>query len=211
MTKLQTYFSFDPIEEELGEYFVEHSGVSSEYRRAIALLESKPENEGLILYVYGPKGSGKSHFIKALQARVHESTSFIVYRLGTLDGSIENDITKLISDYQEAKSQGGIVVFEADLDPSSISNNPHLRSRLLAGEIFSLTYPQEEELRPVLKSLLERYHLRLKEDQLEKILQSVPAIPEYFELVSKSLTRLIGTNGKFKGSVLKEVLDIRSL
>lgn len=211
----QTYFSFNPIDQKLEDYFILHSGVSIPFKQATSFIERLEEIGGSVFYVYGPKGCGKTFFIEILRqicAAKNIQTEFFKI---DIEGKVfsENhqlkETTEVVACYQEMKTKGGLIFFESQKLPLENLVDPHLRSRMLAGEIYSLDYPTEEELKPVLKSLLERHHLRLKDSHLEQILNSIPAIPEYFEAVSKSLIELIPSTGRLKKSSLREVLEFQ--
>jgi chromosomal replication initiation ATPase DnaA len=106
-----------------------------------------------------------------------------------------------------------LVIVESEKGPKdSIGEadftKPHIVSRLLSGEVLKINNPQEEELRTILIALLEKHHLRLKDSQLDLILARVPAIPEYFRVVSEALTELVPRSGKLRISALKNFLDV---
>ena len=67
--------------------------------------------------------------------------------------------------------------------PKAATTNPHLQSRLLASEMIQLKYPEEEELKPLLCSLLERHNLHLSEASMAYILKHSPRDPLSFESI----------------------------
>ena len=215
---IQKHFHFEPISEESPEYFIMHSGVMESYQKALQVIEGGLLDGGL-LYVYGPKGCGKTHFCEVLLSRARALN--LPFRYLRLEGDkiftgdrVEIDASAFISAYQELKGQSGLLVVEGDEFPNhesefSESVRPHVLSRLLSGELLKLDNPQEEELRPVLMALLERHHLRLKSSQLDLILSRVPAVPDYFRIISEALTELLPNVGKLKVSVLKNYLEER--
>lgn len=215
----QAYFKFKPISNQIDSYFILHTGISEQFSSARAIIEgfSKEEafREGAVIYVCGPRGCGKSSFIRVLEDVCLESNilfnSFEIKSESEFfdkysEGSLNTE--QLVSLYQDNKIRSGVLFFEASDVPSKIITDPHALSRLLSGTVLKLDYPQEEELRPILISLLERYHLRLQEKHINEILQRVPAIPKYFELITESIGELVALHGKLKVSKLKQVLEI---
>ncbi len=211
----QTYFNFHPIDQELQDYFILHSGVSNPYKQALSFIDGLDDIGGSVFFIYGPKGCGKTFFIEILtKICADKQIQTEVFKVD-LDGKVfstDNELketTEVVDCYQDIKTNGGLIFFESQKLPAENMMDVHLKSRMLSGEVYALDYPSEEELKPVLKSLLERHHLRLKDSHLDQILNNIPAIPEYFEAVSKSLIELIPSTGRLKKSSLREVLEFR--
>lgn len=215
----QSYFKFEPVHDEIGKYFILHSGICEEFNSAKLCIDqcANPEGrgEGIVVFVYGPKGSGKTSFITVLSEYcaerrvacrrflISEGNSFTDLESGE---SFEADA--IVSVYQDNKMNRGVLFFEATDVPDLVVSDPHVSSRLLSGTMCCLSYPQEEELRPILISLLERHYLRLRDKHIDEILQRVPAVPTYFELITQEIEELISEEGTLKISKLKDVLEV---
>jgi chromosomal replication initiation ATPase DnaA len=214
---VQLPFHFAPFASYSLDCFITHSGVLEGYQLLESLvthLQSTPDSFEMV-YLYGPSGVGKKHLAFGFQKRAEQSgiPCFIAI-WNTSQGLFlyeQGEMTPLpserfISHYQEMKSRGGIAIVMSSKLVDITSMDPHIGSRFFSGQVISLEYPQEEELYPVLRSLLERYHIRLSDARMRKIIELVPAIPVYFEEISRKINQLIEERGRLTSSMLNEVI-----
>lgn len=196
--------------------FIPHSGVVDVYRSLLEVkkqLTDKSSVEGKFILIFGPKGSGKTHLVKSIFSDFSlKSGKFQVLDFDAGEGQFWDgdrlvSTQKFIDIYQSLKSAPGLflVLTRGPLLRTEI--DPHIYSRLMAGDMYELSYPAEEELLPVLKSIFERYDLRLEDKDLIKIIQQVPAVPECFTAVCEELNRMLLGGEKFKPSLLKAILS----
>ncbi|HMO16993.1 MAG TPA: hypothetical protein PKA63_00035 [Oligoflexia bacterium] len=125
---------------------------------------------------------------------------------GTPSGVITDEA--FISEYQRLKISGGII-FVHSVFPlnEKLLSNPHIFSRLRSGLYLQLSFPSEEEHYPVLRSLLERHHIRLSDSRLKKIIEHAPGTPASLEVVSFRLQEMLQQGEKFNSSLVKKVLS----
>ena len=191
------------------DYFVSHSGVTvamTAIEQAIDAVEKNSQHFEL-LYLYGGAGSGKTHLISAY-LEIVQSKRIAVERID-LEQVVAKDegISQFISLYEKQKSEGGLLFIESRLAPADVTANPHLSSRLLAGTILQLDYPREEELRPIVRSLLERNNLRIAERSIEYLFRRMPREPLFFSELFAKISRLsLRTNRPAKFTLIKDVL-----
>lgn len=232
----QLPFHFAPSGNCSLDYFVIHSGVVEGYQTFIQSFQRILDDHSSfeMLYVHGPSGVGKAHLAGGFQEVLDAykipcfvgviGEDMILRRsehdraCGHVIGSEHSEkkssktqesevsIEEFINIYQKMKSRGGLCVIIAQHVYEKEDINPHLASRFFSGHIISLSYPQEEELYPILVSLLERYHLRLPEKQLRNIIEMVPGIPHYFEEISGKMNQLMEERGRVTSSMIKEVI-----
>lgn len=165
--------------------FVRHSGVSEPYETLRRAIDEGCQNPALfqLVFVCGPRGSGKSYLLRAavyeLERRGYPASRVSVFDLTVdKDGSNAEDwVASFVGRYEELRREGGFIFVSSVFPPSELSSNPHARSRLLAGIILELRYPQESELRPLVEALLEQRNMRVSERTLEYLLQRLPADP----------------------------------
>ncbi len=213
----QLPFHFAPLEKYSLEFFVVHSGVCEAFGICDQIVKNilQESSRFELVYLHGSKGVGKRHLAHGFKALLdaHSISSYI--GVFDADGSLQRyhdsvlqgvSLEEFISSFQEMKAHGGLCIILGDSIPQKNDINPHLASRLFSGQMVSMSYPAEEELYPVFVSLLERYHLRLDEKKLRKIIEMVPGIPYYFEAVSCKIKQLIEERGRLTSSMVKEVI-----
>lgn len=192
-------------------YLVIHSGIIKALetvRVAIGQTELNPELF-FCFSLIGEKGSGKTHLLRTLKAESQKSekVNFEEFDFSSED---EQKISAYISAYERAKTSGGIVIVAIDTTPDQLTN-PHLRSRVLAGQTLTLEKPKESELREILTSLLERGNFNLSEKALSYIISRVPASPLSFAVISDKLQEVFREQGKTaKLSVVKDLLNSKN-
>ena len=135
-------------------YLVVHSGIVKAVEAIrISINQLASNSEAFFSFsIFGEKGSGKTHILKALKAEAEKLgvSSFEEFEFGVED---ENLISQYVAAYERTKANGGIIV-AALIGSAEDIVNPHLRSRVLAGQVLFLEKPQESELREILNSLL---------------------------------------------------------
>lgn len=214
--KEQLNFHFAPLDNHLLDYFIPHSGVSVAFEICTKLVSEVLEKPKTFynIFLHGPSGVGKRHLSKGLLfLLVQHNIECIIFKISNQDilkieGSetISFSIPEFISAYQKMKSSGGIIFILGEMIPDKDEIDPHFFSRLFSAHVIEMNYPSDEELYPILVSLLERHHLRLEQKKLKKIIESVPAKPNYFEAISYKINQLIKERGRFTSSMVKEIL-----
>jgi chromosomal replication initiation ATPase DnaA len=103
----QEHFKFEPISSNAEKYFVIHSGVFESYQKVLTITENFL---GGIFYIYGPKGSGKSHLCEILIDRCLEFKIPSYYYRIDENGLIRTpgddivEASSFISQFQEMKA-----------------------------------------------------------------------------------------------------------
>lgn len=200
-------------------YFVPHHGVSE----AVALFEQavddlvKDPTAFRTIFIYGPSGSGKTHLVEGFAlAAVSQGVSQEHLCQIDLDNQGEADtrcvddnrwVAQFIARFEERKSCGGLVLISSRTAPGEVTDNPHLTSRFLSGSVLRVYYPSEEELRPLLLSLLERRNLKLSEKSLHYLLRRLPIDPLSFDAIFARINELSLLQGKPAGfGVVREAV-----
>jgi chromosomal replication initiation ATPase DnaA len=213
----QIPFHFTPFRKYDSEYFIVHSGVYEAHEMFSRIHARLVQDSDVfeMIYLHGPSGSGKKHlacgFRRVLLSDDIPAVVLIYSEDGELleyneDEEVPLSIERFIHIYQNMKSSGGLCAVLSGRVHEKNEINPHLASRFFSGNVVRLDYPQEEELYPVLVSLLERYHLRLPESRIRQIIGMVPGLPVYFEEISSKINDLIQERGRLTSSMLKEVI-----
>jgi len=200
-------------------YFVVHTGASEAVqtlRLAIDSVAANPSTFKLVL-VHGAKGAGKSHLLQGFAEEALELgispekiTVIDVQELSSPDsGQIEaSALAAFIDRYEQLRSDGGLLLLEASDVPEAANGwDPHLWSRLVAGYVVRLGYPREEELRPLLGSLVERKNLKLSEYSMNYLLRWLPADPLSFDRIVSAINDLSFSSKRAAGQrLIQEVL-----
>ena len=207
----QLGLSLEPLEPYSWRYFVTHSGVAS----AVAYLEDSVvglrEDAGRFCFVYvcGPAGSGKRHLCQGFAQRAvevgvgEEQVAFVGFS-GTPD---DDEVARFVATYERVKAGGGLLLVCAEQDAIGLSDNPHLASRVRSAQAFRLLPPQEEELYPLLVSILERRNLKLSEKNVQFLLSRLPRNTLSFAAISAKINEISLTHGKpARFGLLREVL-----
>jgi chromosomal replication initiation ATPase DnaA len=183
------------------DYFVRHSGVATALDVGLSAIEELVGNSEKfkLIYLLGPSGSGKTHLVEGLRSLVDKnkisSEKFVVVEdLEILEES--QLISQIVSVYDLLKTTGGMMILTSTKDPRKITANPHVQSRLLAGDLLEINYPQENELRPILISVLERKNLKLSDYSINFLLKRLPLDPLSFSNIFARLNDLTLTEGR---------------
>lgn len=211
----QLSLEFPKSDKYLLENFIPHSGVVETFN-LLQDLKSKfvtnKKNEGNIVLIFGPEGSGKTHIANALFANSAETMDVSIFDFEVSSGKFyENNqeitIERFVATFQSLKLKEKLllVLTRGPLIRDEI--DPHIYSRLVSGQICEINYPPEEELLPVLKCILERHGMRLEDKELSKIINQVPAVPECFTSVCEELEQILVSGEKYRPSLLKSILS----
>lgn len=182
-------------------YLVTHSGIAEACHMLAHAINDVLNNASIfrMIHILGPRGAGKTHVLRAYECYARE--------MGVNDEKLtfwddwsplyvhgEGDpVGCFVSRYQNHKNQGGLMVISSRLEQQEQLGDPHLRSRLLSGLVLKLHYPQVEELRPLVLSILERRNIRLRESTMEELLAFVPSNPLSCSQIFARVEKLIAS------------------
>lgn len=200
----QLALALRPAEPYALSYFVTHSGVVDAVSYLERLIEEAVADHTAfhLVYLYGPRGAGKRHLVegyyRAATSRAYPEDRCLRFCFDSL--ALPDDaVAGFVAAYERCRSAGGVILAAGESHPSELSENPHLTSRLLSGNLFALCYPREEELRPILVSLMERRNLRLSERSLDFLLRRLPLDPLSFDTIFDRISELCYQQGKGAG------------
>jgi len=174
-------------------YLVPHSGVADAlpiFERCLADLEND-SNVFRSIFLYGPQGSGKTHLTRGYQelALTRGIQSVSVFDTDLL--VTPETVRSFIDATEQARNSGGLIIAEGRELPTERGDlTPHITSRLLAGYSVRIGYPMEEELKPLLLSILERRSLRLPEHSVQHLLKLLPTNPLSMERIIRAIDEL---------------------
>jgi DnaA family protein len=171
-------------------------------RERLRQLEDKSDSFALV-YLYGPPGSGRSHLahgilLEAAARGIPEDRLVLI----ELDESVHfvprEDLytANFISRYEELRRTGGLLLVVGAGHPEKLKLSPHLRSRLLAGDIVELKYPTETELQPLIRTLFEKRNIRVNEATIDFLISRLPVDPLSFADISAKIERISAVLGK---------------
>lgn len=213
----QLSFDLEPVRPYSLNYFIAHSGVNgalATINEQLNKLLADPLFFGSA-FVFGARGTGKTHLLlgiceEAKQLGISSERISYVRILAEVDDVDSRDewVSAFISGYESLRSRGGLLLIEADRSPEETASNPHVRSRLLAGEMLELGLPLEEEFGAVISSLLERKNLKVSEYCLDYLIRRLPREPLSFEHIFASINDLSLGEAKRAGfAVVKQALE----
>ena len=208
-------------------YFVPHSGVADAYQhleRCIADVLGASVAFHIVV-LYGARGTGKTHLIRGFSEKAaacggenpepgavtqgdSRIAAFDLRELVRGDSEDESRVAAFVSQYEQRKREGGLVLVEAAALPSAPGEmNPHLKSRLFAGSQVGLSYPREDELRPLLLSLCERKNLKLNAQSVDYLLRRIPLNPLSFDNILSAVSDFSLSEGRPAGrGLIQEVV-----
>lgn len=177
----QLHFPLLPEQPFSLEYFVPHSGVTSAVEAFENVLQKALLEPALghIIFLFGPKGVGKTHLACGFKLKFNQS-GVPTERISVVeldDSPLGDDdwIRGFIACYETLRREGGVLIVNSRRAPDEVSENPHLKSRLLAGSILQLSYPQEEEIMPLVNSIADRKNLTLSDSAIAYLARRLPA------------------------------------
>lgn len=184
-------------------YFVCHSGVAEAFSVLDRFVDDVREDpsSSRIAFLWGPEGSGKTHLARGFAGRAIES-GIEHAKLDCCEWdensagsggewqSVDRGPAEFISRFETIKRTGGLFFVTSRNSPDRASKDPHIQSRLLSGAVLKLSFPRDDELRPVLVSLLARHNLRLSDSTLNYLLERLPANPLCFDSVFAKISDL---------------------
>lgn len=189
----------------LEEHFVPHSGVIDAYSELTSSLQVLEENPSSFFYfqLLGPAGAGTSHLLEVIRERAVDEGHFETFD-SPMDWGDNALVRRFIDAYERLKAEGGMLLVT---NPSA-TDNPHVLSRLRGAVTLELRYPQEDELRPLVLSLLERRGLKFDESKLSYLLERLPADPLSLSSILAKIDALSLIGGKQPSrSAFREVLS----
>ncbi len=215
----QLNFDLKPQSPHSLRYFVVHTGASEAVQTIQLALKSVAENPSTfkLVLLHGATGSGKTHLLEgaaeegiAIGIPAEKISVIDVRELRSLEtGKIEaSALASFIDRYEQLRASGGLLLLEANDVPTAANGwDPHLWSRLVAGYIVRLGYPREDELRPLLSSLVERKNLKLSENSLNYLLKWLPADPLSFDRILSAINDLSFSSKRSAGQrLIQEVV-----
>jgi chromosomal replication initiation ATPase DnaA len=181
-------------------FFVPHSGVSeamSVFERSVEDLLGEDPRCFRLIFLYGAKGTGKSHLISAYREKLEQAGYGKVSTFSLEKLCDAQSVRAFIDRVETGRIEGGFVIVEGESLPADQDDlTPHVRSRLLSGYAVRIGYPSEEELKPLLLSILERKNLRLPDHSLKALLRILPANPLSMERIVAAVDELALTERK---------------
>lgn len=211
----QLTFHLAPVEPYSLSYFVPHSGVTEAYELLEHAIAEVSEGGFRLVFLYGSSGTGKTHLLYGFRKRAEEQgidpERICVCSLEQLLKNKSESIGEFVKTYDRLKSEGGLILVEArDIFHPTDDLDKHLSSRLLAGYSVKVGYPREEELRPLLLSLLERKNLKLTDYSLNYLLRWLPLDPLSLDRILTAINDLSLSNSRKVGQgLIREVLRAR--
>ncbi len=178
------------------DYFVPHSGVVEAVAHVEQALEECLADPGAfrLVFVYGADGSGKRHLLEGYAkdaiARGMAPRSVKVYACALQEFVEDEEVSRFISSYESLRSGGGLLLVSSPCPPAELTSNPHVSSRILSGVAVALKAPQEEELHPLVLSLIERHNLKLGERSIEYLMRRLPVDPLSFDAIFSRINEI---------------------
>lgn len=202
---LQLPLDLYPLEPLSLEYFLEHSGVTDALRllrERVKQLAEQSDSFALV-YLYGPPGSGRSHLahgilLEAASCGISEEQLVLIELEESVHSIPREDLytANFISQYEALRRNGGLLLVVGAAHPEQLALSPHLRSRLLAGDIAELHYPTESELQPLIRALFEKRNVRVNEATIDFLISRLPVDPLSFADISAKIERISAVLGK---------------
>lgn len=214
MTPKQLTLGLRQVDSEGIRFFIPHSGVMQAFnlvnKRYLELREHS--SEFVLIVLVGPKGCGKTHLLNSILEAENSKYDLTVSRFDWSGKNIlDNDIVRFVDNYESTKREGGMIAVEMREHPQSIVDNPHLSSRLLAADLANLDYPREDELEPVLNSLLARRNLLFSQATLQYLLKRLPREPLSFERIFAKIDELsLPEHRPVKRTLIRQALSSKS-
>lgn len=232
----QLSFSLPPVTPYSLDYFVPHTGVAAALDRLLKEFQllrdyfalnddrlQKPR-KGKLIFIQGPEGSGKTHLLTGFESLARNAGMGAeivrVYDLN-FESKPENraaqlhllphaspEVGEFVSNYEKVKVDGGLIVLSSRESPLHTTDNPHLRSRFATAETMVIGYPKEDELRPLIQSMCERFNLKPTEGALKFLLKRIPLDPLSFSNILARINEVSFESGKpIKLPLVKAVLS----
>lgn len=194
--RTQLPLNLEPRDPYALDYFVPHSGVVEAVAHIEQALEEclSDSTAFRMVFVYGPSGSGKRHLLQGYAKegvrRGMSARSVQVYRCAPQEFDNDERVSKFISSYESLRSGGGLFLISSPVSLAELSDNPHVASRMLSGVHVALRAPQEEELHPLVLSLIERHNLKLGERSIEYLMRRLPVDPLSFDAIFAKINEI---------------------
>ena len=178
-------------------YFVPHSGVSdaqAALERCLVRLAAEDSTLSFV-FIYGASGLGKTHLLQGLRTAALEQGGS-EERLGIFDWSgtavekMAEQTGQFVATYEALRSAGGMLLVAGNSLPCDLTTDPHLLSRLVTAELIEVLPPRDEELSPVIHSLMERRNLRLSAKAVEYLVNRLPRTPLSFDVIFARINEL---------------------
>ena len=192
----QVPLSLSSAEHYAEKYYIPHSGVSKAVHAVESALVELSQEPALfrVFYLFGPQGSGKTHFLSLYKKQAEQQG----VRIAVVDGISDDDdwIRYFVDSYESTKRQGGLFLVAAERTAQQAFSNPHSGSRLRVATPLEINYPSESELRPLLDSLAERHNFILSEQMGEYLVKRLPGKPLSFDNIFAKISELSLVSGK---------------
>ena len=199
-----SYLNFASQNKYTEEQTIVHSGNKQviDSLKSVSLTSNK---QFRFLYLCAPKGSGKTHLLNFFQSlfvdeTTNKSSSFSIKVFDNIEDHLSNseDFSRgFVHNFQSMKSLNkGSLIVSSKFQPQNVTNDPHLSSRFLSGEILYLLPPQENELKYILTEMMRLNNLKLNPRMIKQILQHLPASPLSFQGIFDKINNLSLSEGK---------------
>ena len=107
------------------------------------------------------------------------------------------------------RSNGGILLISSSVSPMELVCSSHIRSRMMVGSVIKMGHPMDDELRPIMISMLERRNLRLSDYSIDYLLKRLPVNLSCYNVVIAKINELSYWKGKpAKLGIIKEALAL---
>jgi DnaA-homolog protein len=140
-------------------------------RNAAALAALESLAPGAVVYLYGEKGCGKTHLVRALEAiwlaEADPTPHLSADDVHTLAPEAQ---IELFVAFNRTRAQDGVVVAAGDVAPLELKLREDLRTRLGSGLVFQLHALNEAEKRDALRRHAAQRGLRLGDEILNYLL-----------------------------------------
>jgi len=215
-------FALEPENKYDLQYFVVHTGNAETYNLLSLAVDEllKHENKFKLFFISGGKGTGKTHLSHGFADKLvkhgfdkNKAVVFSLSRRGELlfarggEAGADAEIPLLVAEYERLKRGGGLFIVHTDSDLERVTDNPHLKSRLLAGHVCTLGYPKAEELEPIIKSLAAKRNLALSDKSVKYMVDNLPSdTTSIGEILDKLNNTVLAKGKKVSGKLLKKII-----
>jgi len=143
-----------------------------------------PENRELSLLLWGEPGSGKSHLLRASEARYHDAATdpdladvgetMDFHAVDSIEALSDAGQIALFNLFNRLRASGGRLLTAANRPPRQLELREDLRTRLGSGQIYQIQVLTDDEKIAALTAQASARGLRLPPDALDYLLARAP-------------------------------------